>query len=100
MDIMRAPDGRMYVSTESGGVNRIEDNDLLKQQLTFRHYSAKNKKLPIDVVQSMVPLQNGKCAIVSSHLVSIVDSTEQYRQLDARSFNADYRFSDARCPLI
>ena len=100
MDIMRAPDGRLYVSTESGGVNRIEDNDLLKQQLTFRHYSAKNKKLPIDVVQSMVPLQNGKCAIVSSHLVSIVDSTEQYRQLDARSFNADYRFSDARPQML
>ena len=100
MDIMRAPDGRMYVSTESGGVNRIEDNDLLKQQLTFRHYSAKNKKLPIDVVQSMVPLQNGMCAIVSSHLVSIVDSTEQYRQLDARSFNADYRFSDARPQML
>ena len=100
MDIMRAPDGRMYVSTESGGVNRIEDNDLLKQQLTFRHYSAKNKKLPIDVVLSMVPLQNGKCAIVSSHLVSIVDSTEQYRQLDARSFNADYRFSDARPQML
>ena len=100
MDIMRAPDGRLYVSTESGGVNRIEDNDLLKQQLTFRHYSAKNKKLPIDVVLSMVPLQNGKCAIVSSHLVSIVDSTEQYRQLDARSFNADYRFSDARPQML
>ena len=100
MDIMRAPDGRLYVSTESGGVNRIEDNDLLKQQLTFRHYSAKNKKLPIDVVQSMVPLQNGMCAIVSSHLVSIVDSTEQYRQLDARSFNADYRFSDARPQML
>ena len=88
MDIMRAPDGRLYVSTESGGVNRIEDNDLLKQQLTFRHYSAKNT------------LQNGKCAIVSSHLVSIVDSTEQYRQLDARSFNADYRFSDARPQML
>ena len=100
MDIMRAPDGRLYVSTESGGVNRIEDNDLLKQQLTFRHYSAKNKKLPIDVVLSMVPLQNGKCAIVSSHLVSIVDSTEQYRQLDARSFNEDYRFSDARPQML
>ena len=100
MDIMRAPDGRLYVSTESGGVNRIEDNDLLKQQLTFRHYSAKNKKLPIDVVLSMVPLQNGKCAIVSSHLVSIVDSTEQYRQLDARLFNADYRFSDARPQML
>jgi AraC-like DNA-binding protein len=100
MDIMRAPDGRLYVSTESGGVNRIEDDDLLKKQLTFRHYSAKNKKLPIDVVQSMVPLQNGKCAIVSSHLVSIVDSTEQYRQLDARSFNEDYRFSDARPQML
>ena len=95
MDIMRAPDDRLYVSTESGGLNRIEDNDLLKEQLAFRHYTAQNNLLPTDVVQSMVSLQNGKCAIVSSHLISIIDGTKQYRQLDARYFNADYRFSDA-----
>lgn len=95
MDIMRAADGRLYVSTESGGMNRIEDDDLLKERLTFSHYSAGNHLLPTDVVLSMTPMPNRKSIIVSSHLVSITDSTGQYRQLDARYFNADYRFSDA-----
>ena len=81
-------------------MNRIEDDDLLKEQLTFRHYSAQNNMLPSDVIMSMTSMPNGRCAIASSHLVSIVDSTEQYRQLDARYFNTDYRFSDAHPQLI
>ncbi|MDY4889975.1 MAG: helix-turn-helix domain-containing protein [Prevotella sp.] len=99
MDIIKAHNGRLYVSTESGGVNLIEDADLLKEQLTFRHYTVQNHMLPSDVVMSMAPMPNGRCAIVSSHLVSIVDSTTQYRQLDTHYFNADYRFSEAR-PLM
>ena len=99
MDIIKAHNGRVYVSTESGGVNLIEDADLLKEQLTFRHYTVQNHMLPSDVVMSMTPMPNGRCAIVSSHLVSIIDSTTQYRQLDTHYFNADYRFSEAR-PLM
>ncbi len=99
MDIIKAHNGRLYVSTESGGVNLIEDADLLKEQLTFRHYTVQNHMLPSDVVMSMTPMPNGRCAIVSSHLVSIIDSTTQYRQLDTHYFNADYRFSEAR-PLM
>ena len=100
MDIIKAHNGRLYVSTESGGVNLIEDADLLKEQLTFRHYTVQNHMLPSDVVMSMTPMPNGRCAIVSSHLVSIVDSTMQYRQLDTHYFNADYRFSEARPQMV
>lgn len=100
MDIIKAHNGRLYVSTESGGVNLIEDADLLKEQLTFRHYTVQNHMLPSDVIMSMTPMPNGRCAIVSSHLVSIVDSTTQYRQLDTHYFNADYRFSEARPQMV
>lgn len=100
MDIIKAHNGRLYVSTESGGVNLIEDADLLKEQLTFRHYTVQNHMLPSDVIMSMTPMPNGRYAIVSSHLVSIVDSTTQYRQLDTHYFNADYRFSEARPQMV
>lgn len=100
MDIIKAHNGRLYVSTESGGVNLIEDADLLKEQLTFCHYTVQNHMLPSDVIMSMTPMPNGRCAIVSSHLVSIVDSTTQYRQLDTHYFNADYRFSEARPQMV
>ena len=33
--------------------------------------------------------------MVSGHLIALLDNTGHYRQLDARFFNADYRFSDA-----
>ena len=95
MDIMQGLGDRLYVSTESGGVNRIDGDDLTAEQLVFTHFNAKNHQLPTDVVLAMVPMEHGTTLVVSSHLVTLVDSTGHFRQLDARYFNADYRFSDA-----
>ncbi len=95
MDIMGDDKGRYYVSTESGGVNRIETDDLLADQLTFSHLTAANHRLPSDVALSLTQMGQGKTMVVSSHLVTLVDSTGHYRQLDARYFNDDFRFSDA-----
>ncbi len=95
MDIMTDRAGHIYISTESGGVNRIESSDLLSPQLSFKHFTAGNHLLPSDVVLSLTPMQQGHTMIVSSHLVCLIDSTGHYRQLDARYFNADFRFTDA-----
>ena len=96
MDIISDSKGRYYISTESGGVNLIESDDLLSEQLTFSHHPSPNTQHPSsDVVLSLTPLPQGTTMVVSSHLVTLVDSTGHYRQLDARYFNGDYRFSDA-----
>lgn len=95
MNMMTGFDGRIYVSTESGGINSIEGADLLADSLTFRHYTASNNKLPSDVIMSLTPMDEGNMLMVSSHLIAMIDSIGHYRQLDARYFNADYRFSDA-----
>lgn len=95
MDIITGSDGRIYVSTESGGINRIEGADLLADSLIFRHYTASNNRLPSDVIMSLTPMDKGSILMVSSHLIATIDSIGHYRQLDARYFNEDYRFSDA-----
>lgn len=96
IDIFQDWHGRYYVSTESGGINRLEGNDLTADRLSFSHYSAANHLLPSDVVLSATRLDRGGAMVVSSHLVSLVDSVGHYRMLDARYFNGDVRFSDAR----
>ena len=95
MDIMADGDGHYYVSTESGGINRTQGTSLSDSLLAFRHYTVANHQLPTDVVLSMTPLDGGRVMVVSNHLVSVVDSSGHYRQVDARYFNEDYRFSDA-----
>lgn len=99
MDIMEDHAGRLYVSTESGGINRIEDDDLLALQLHFQHFTEASHQLPSDVVMSLTPMPDGGMMVVGGHLVSIIDSVGHARVLDARYFNDDYRFSDAH-PLL
>ena len=96
MDIIQDRQGCYFVSTESGGLNRIEGSNLLSPQLSFSHYTTDNHLLPSDVVMSQAPMAGGWTMVVGSHVVTLLDSVGHYRVLDARYFNADYRFSDAR----
>lgn len=100
MDITSAG-GSIFVSTESGGINKIvgsgsEPDGLLASKLYFDHYTAATHHLPTDIALSMTPMADGKMMVVSGHLVTLLDSTGHSRVLDSRYFNADYRFSDAR----
>ena len=95
MDIAEDSQGRLYVSTESGGYNRIESDNLLADTLTFRHYTAGNHSLPNDVVMSLTPLAHDGLLAVSPHLITLLDSAGRQRVLDARYFLADYRLSEA-----
>jgi AraC-like DNA-binding protein len=96
MDIMEMDKG-IYVSTESGGVNRVmaSYDQLDATELDFHHLSADGHQLPTDVALSLTPMGDGRMMVVSNHLVSIIDTTEHVRVLDARYFSSDYRFSDA-----
>lgn len=99
MDIAEDAAGQLFVSTESGGVNKIQDKDLTKQQLNFQHINVSSHELPSDVVQSMLFDTDGQLIVVGSHLVSLLDSTNHARVFDAHFFHSDYRFSEAH-PLL
>ena len=95
MDIAEDSQGRLFVSTESGGFNLIETSDLTSDQLRFSHYTADNHRLPNDVVLSLTTLDNNRKLVVGSHLITLLDSIGNQRILDARHFLSDYRFSEA-----
>jgi len=95
MDIVQDTQGRYFVSTESGGVNMIVDEDLLAPSLTFRHLRRQFHVQSNDIVQSLTATADGGLIAVGSHLITLTDSTTQGRVLDARSFHSDYRFSEA-----
>jgi AraC-like DNA-binding protein len=92
MDILETADGRLFISTESGGINEMEGS-------AFHHFNTANHRLPSDCVQSLTAMGNGSLLIVCEHLIALLDRSGQVRVLDARYFHADYRFSDAH-PLL
>ena len=96
MDVIEDGNGEVWISTESGGVNMISEGDLLKPQPVFRHINSATHQLPNDIVLSLAPMNDRQTMVVSSHLLTLVDTTGHSRVLDARFFNADYRFGDAR----
>ena len=96
MDVIEDGNGQVWISTESGGVNMISEGDLLKPQPVFRHINSATHQLPNDIVLSLAPMNDRQTMVVSSHLLTLVDTTGHSRVLDARFFNADYRFGDAR----
>lgn len=97
MDIVQDKNtqGHYFVSTESGGVNQIEGNDLLAQQLNFLHFNEQIHVQGNEIVQSLTATQDGGLIAVGSHLVTIIDSTGQAQVLDTHYFNKNYRFSEA-----
>lgn len=99
MDVVEDAQGHLFVSTESGGINRIDGRNDQDGTLIFRHFNEKSHTLSTDVVLSLTTTKDGGLIAVSDHLVMLIDSLGRQRVLDARYFNADYRLSEAH-PLL
>lgn len=103
MDICADRQGRIYVSTESGGVNLVNGTRSDEPQvnnLTFRHLRDELHIQGSDVVQSLHATADGGILAVGSHLITLIDRNLRGRTLDIASFmGRDYRFSEAH-PLL
>lgn len=95
MDVLEDDSGHILISTESGGINRISEKELLNDHPVFTHGSTAHRQLSNDVVLSLTAMSGQHLLAVSNHLFCILDSTGLPRVLDTRYFNDDYRFSDA-----
>jgi AraC-like DNA-binding protein len=95
MDVVEDDQGRLFVSTESGGVNQIMSENLQADTLVFCHFNEFFHSQGNDVVQSLTFLDDQRLMAVGSHLVTLIDSGFHGRVLDARYFQDDYRFSEA-----
>ncbi len=86
---------RIYISTESGGVNRIENANLLASKLSFRHYG-KDCGMPTDVALSVVPFDKSQLMVVSSNQFVLLNPDNGLCVPFGRSFfQSECRFSEA-----
>ena len=95
MDVVQDAEGRLYVSTESGGINQIISSNLLTDTLTFRHFNEIFHAQGNDIVQSLTILPDHRLMAVGSHQLMLIDSVFHGQMMDAHHFQDDYRFSEA-----
>lgn len=95
MNIAEDSKGHIYISTESGGVNRITSTDLTAEKLSFRHY-AKEYGMPTDVALSVVRFGNKMLVVSSNRLILLEPESGSTTSFDRRFFLSAGRFSEAR----
>ena len=70
MHIVQTTDGRVFISTEGGGINEITTADLKAPQLDFRHYDG-STGFPNDVVGKMAEYEGSLWVTTPDRLIEI-----------------------------
>lgn len=100
MDVVQTSGGRLFVSTETGGICEVLSHDLLADTLTFRHYNMDNNLLPTDLVIGMSEGTGEQLFITClTQLISLDIHQDSYENLGHHFFRHHYQFSEAR-PLL
>lgn len=86
---------RLYVCTESGGLNQITSSNLLSDQLEFRHYNMTNG-LPSDVALSAVAMGKELLIVSNNQLILLNPDAEPSINNTAFFLKDKLRFSDAQ----
>lgn len=85
---------RIYVCTESGGVNRILSDDLLADQLEFKHYNTATG-FPSDVALSAVPDGNEMVIVSNNQVIILKPDSDELQNYETFFWQDRLRFSDA-----
>ena len=95
MDIVQDAQGRIFVSTETGGINEILSDDLLADTLTFAHYD-QQWGLPTDMIISMTLAGNRLLATSNTQFMLIDTFHRQVISFGHHFFHETFHFSEAR----
>ncbi len=98
MNISQDYKGRVFVSTESGGVNMITNSNLLASKLSFRHFN-KESGLSTDVAVSVVPFGRRMLAVGSNNIVIFSPDNGSSETFGKSFFLSECRFSEA-LPIV
>ena len=85
---------RIFVCTESGGVNQIESEDLLRDQLAFRHYGI-SEGFPSDVALSAFAGDDYMMIVSNNQLIQLYPDKQGADMYRAFLWKDRLRFSDA-----
>lgn len=99
MDIAEDNRHRLFVSTESGGVDMITSENLLADRLTFKHFNQSNG-MPTDVTLSATAIGNNLLVVCNNQIVLLNPDNGQCEAFDSHFFRSPVFFSDARPTLL
>lgn len=85
---------RVYVCTESGGVNQIISENLLDSQLNFRHFNL-STNFPSDVALSAIPFGNELIVVSNNQIICLRPDSTNSRNSESFLWQDKLRFSDA-----
>lgn len=99
MNVIRDSKGRIFVTTESGGLNRLLTENLHAGRFSFRHYGMENG-MGSDVTMACAELPDNKLLIQCNNMLSVLDTETSRIENYGRSFWGEgLQFSDAE-PLM
>jgi len=94
LDIIEDTQHRIFVCTESGGINQILSNDVMNDSINCRHFNVFNG-FPTDVALSITE-NNGNFLVVSNEkLIIFKPDNNNYVEFDFSSPQSEFVFSDA-----
>lgn len=98
MDVLEDKNGNIFVSTESGGVNQILNEELTADTLSFRHFNSQSG-MPNDIAFSMSEINNRLWIVSCDQIIVLNTETGKAESYDQHFFQRECRFSDAH-PLL
>jgi len=99
MYVMEDSKHRLYVCTESGGVNQILSEDLMADDLDFRHFNTLTG-FPSDVALSAIPYGDNLLVTSNNQLIILKPDENEERNNEAFFMKERLRFSDATPTLL
>lgn len=97
MNIAEDGEGRIYIATESGGVNKITSKRLTDRSLDFSCFNVQ-RSMPTDVTLSATVVGGRLMVVCANQIVFIRLDNGAIESFDKRFFLSDVLFSDA-CPV-
>lgn len=94
MNVAEDAKGRIFVGTESGGVNMITSRDLTAEKLSFRHFG-KNNGTSSDVALSVVPFGDKLLQVGSNNIVIFSPDNGSQMTFGRSFFLSECRLSEA-----
>ncbi|MBQ2129786.1 MAG: helix-turn-helix domain-containing protein [Prevotella sp.] len=85
---------RIFVCTESGGINQIVSEDLLQDELEFKHFDT-TTGLPSDITLSAIEDGNHLLIVSSNQLITLRPDDNYSEGFGTSFFHEKFRFSDA-----
>lgn len=90
---------RIFLATQSGGLNEITSKELLTENLTFKIHNELNG-LPSDLTRSIIEDKNGYLWITSQNSLTRFDpNNTQFENYDSYSFKQPIQFSEGAVAL-